>query len=104
MSIVKRTGTLSRDPMRKATLELFLETGNVNARILNAYPTEDQREIRNSATDIARLFGRTISRGEVEDTGVVNDLVDLAITLATHFTLNSKMKVCTSRSFVTVWA
>lgn len=90
--VVKRIGTLSRDPMRKATLELFLETGNVDARILSAYPTEDQQEIRDSATDIARSFGRTISRGEVEDADVVNDLVDLTITLAPHVTLNSKMK------------
>ena len=90
--VVKRIGNLSRDPMRKATLELFLETGNVEARILSAYPTEDQQEIRDSAKDIARSFGRTISRGEVEDAGVVNDLVDLTITLAPHVTLNSKMK------------
>ena len=89
---VKRIGNLSRDPMRKATLELFLETGNVEARIQGAYPTEDQQEIRDSAKDIARSFGRTISRGEVEDAGVVNDLVDLTITLAPHVTLNSKMK------------
>ena len=90
--VVKRIGTLSRDPMRKATLEMFLETGDVDARILSAYPTEDQQDIRDSAKDIARSFGRTISRGEVEDIDVVNDLVDLTITLAPHVTLNSKMK------------
>ena len=90
--VVKRIGTLSRDPMRKATLELFLETGNVDARILSAYPTKDQQEIRDSAKDIARSFGRTISRGEAEDADVVNDLIDLTITLAPHVTLNSKMK------------
>ena len=90
--VVKRIGTLSRDPMRKATLDMFLETGDVDARILSAYPNEDQQDIRDSAKDIARSFGRTISRGEVEDIGVVNDLVDLTITLAPHVTLNSKMK------------
>ena len=90
--IVKRIGTLSRDPMRKATLELFLETGNVEARIRDAYPTEDQQVIRNRADEVARSFGRTISRSEAEDTGVVNELVDLSITLAPHITLNSMMK------------
>ena len=94
--IVKRIGTLSRDPMRKATLELFLETGNVDTRVRSAYPAEDQREIRNSAKELARSFGRTISRGDVEDVSVVNDLVDLTITLAPHFTLDSKMREAVS--------
>ena len=90
--IVKRIGTLSRDPLRKATLDLFFDAGNVDARILSAYPTEEQQDIRDHATEIARSFGRTISRGEVEDASVVNDLVDLSITLAPHITLNSMMK------------
>ncbi|MDE0356990.1 MAG: ATP-binding protein [Gammaproteobacteria bacterium] len=90
--IVKRIGKLSRDPLRKATLELFLETGDVDARILSAYPTADQHDIRDSANEVARSFGRTISRVEAEDADVVNELVDLSITLAPHITLNAMMK------------
>ena len=90
--VVKRIGTLSRDPMRKATVDLFFETGNVEARIQSAYPTQEQQGIRDSAKEIARTFGRTISRGEVEDDSVVSNLVDLSITLAPHWTLDSKMK------------
>ena len=91
-AIVKRIGTLSRDPLRKATLELFLDTGNVEARILEAYPVDDQQGIRVNATEVARSFGRTISRGEAEDPTVVDELVDLSITLAPHITLNNMMK------------
>lgn len=90
--IVKRIGTLSRDPLRKATLELFLETGNVEQRILDAYPAEDQEDIRDNAKEMARSFGRAISRGEAEDPEAVDELVDLSITLAPHVTLNSMMK------------
>ena len=90
--IVKRIGTLSRNPMRETTLQLFFEAGDVETRIRSAYPTEEQQDIRDSAKEIARTFGRTISRGEVEDAGVVNDMVDLSITLAPHVTLNSKMR------------
>jgi len=90
--IVKRIGTLSRDPLRKATLELFLETGNVEERILHAYPADHQEGIRDNARDMARSFGRTISRGEAEDPEAVVELVDLSITLAPHITLNSMMK------------
>ena len=90
--IVKRIGTLSRDPLRKATLALFLDAGDVDARILRAYPTEEHQDIRDSAMEIARSFGRTIRREEAEDASIVEDLVDLSITLAPHITLNSMMK------------
>lgn len=90
--IVKRIGTLSRDPLRKATLQLFLETGDVETRILDAYPADDHQTIREHAKDVARSFGRAISRGEAEDPIVVNELVDLSITLAPHATLSSMMK------------
>ena len=90
--IVKRIGTLSRDPMRKATLDLFLETGSVDERIERAFPDNDQREIRDRAKEVARSFGRTISRTEAEDESVVGDLVDLSINLAPHITLDDMMK------------
>ncbi len=89
--VVKRIGTLSRDPMRKATLDLFFEKGDVKARILKAYPTRQQEGIRDSAENIARMFGRTMSRGEVEDIEVVDSLVELTIDIAPHFTLTTKM-------------
>ena len=90
--IVKRIGTLSRDPLRKATLELFLETGNVEERIVDAYPADHQEGIRDNARDMVRSFGRTISRGEAEDPEAVVELVNLSITLAPHITLNSMMR------------
>ncbi|MDE0626829.1 MAG: hypothetical protein OXH99_10560 [Bryobacterales bacterium] len=90
--MVKRIGTLSRDPLRKATLQLFLETGNVEARILAACPRRDRQGIRERATEVARSFGRTISRGEAADAGVVSEPVDPSITLAPRLTLNSMMK------------
>ncbi|MCY4213014.1 MAG: ATP-binding protein [Gammaproteobacteria bacterium] len=94
--ITKLIGTLSRDPMRKTTRDLFFETGSVEARIHHAYPSEEQKAIRDSAIEIAESFGRTIRRGEIDDSDMVNDLVDLSITLAPHVTLNSKMKEAVS--------
>jgi len=96
--IVKRIGTLSRDPLRKATLQLFFEKGDVEARIQRVYPTEEQQDIRDNAKEIAQTFGRTIRRGEVEDVDIVNDMVDLSITLAPHVTLNSKMREAVANS------
>ena len=90
--VVKRIGTLSRDPMRTATLELFLKTGNVDSCILSAFPLDDQQGIRDCAGEVARSLGRTVTRANAEDASVVEELVDLSITLAPHITLNSMMR------------
>lgn len=100
--VVKRIGTLSRDPLKRATLELFLEVGEVDARIRSAYPTDEQEAIRDNAMEIARIFGRSLSRGEVEDASVVKELVDLSITIAPHITLNSMMKEAVASADTTI--
>ena len=90
--IVSRIGTLSRDPMRKATLDLFFETGRVDKRIQESFPNNSQKDIRDQAIKVAQMFGRTISRAEAIDRDVVGDLVDLSITLAPHVTLDEMMR------------
>ena len=90
--MVKRIGTLSRNPMRKATLDTFFEIGHVTDRVQKSYPSENQQEIRETAINVAKTFGRTISLSEAEDETVVKDLVDLSITLAPHVTLDEKMR------------
>ena len=100
--VVKRIGTLSRNPLRLATLELFLDVGEVDSRIQSAYPTEEQQAIRDRAKEIAQIFGRSLSRGEVEDASVVKELVDLSISIAPHVTLNSMMKEAVASADTTI--
>ncbi len=90
--MVKRIGTLARDPVRKATLDLFFETGNVKQRLLSAFSGPEQRPIRDRAETMAKMFGRTISRIEAENNDVVEELVALSITLAPHITLKDMMR------------
>ena len=90
--IVQVIGTLARDPMRKATLQMFLETGHVEERIKQTFPGDEQKEIRDHAFEIARTFGRTMSRPDAQDVTIVDDFVDLSITLAPHITLDDMMR------------
>ena len=90
--VVRRIGNMSRDPLRQATLDIFLETGNVESKILEEYPNEDHAAIRNQALVMAKLFGRTISRTEAQDEKIVGDLVGLSIFLAPHVTLNEMLR------------
>ena len=90
--IVQRIGTLSRDPMRKAALDMFFETGQVEERVRDAYPSANEEPIRKQAVEVAKTFGRTVGRANAEDREAVKDLVDLSINLAPHITLNEMMK------------
>ena len=90
--IVQRIGTLSRDPMRKATLQIFFETGEVKERVHDAYPSRDEDPIRKQAVEVATTLGRTVSRSDAEDREVVGDLVNLSIALAPHITFDEMMR------------
>ena len=89
--MVRRIGKLSRDPMRKATLDVFMETGRVEERIRAQFPSNDQEGIRERASNLAKMFGQRISRAEAEDVEAVNHLVDLSVEFAPHITLDDMM-------------
>ena len=90
--MVRRIGTLSRDPMRRATLDMFLERGRVEDRLRELFPQDDDEPIRARATELAKMFGRTMNRGDVDDEEAVGDLVNLSIELAPHVTLDAMMR------------
>ncbi len=92
--MVAMIGTFARDPSRKATLDLFLENGNVEDRIDRHFGYEN-KDMRRQALVIAKKFGRTMSRDDVNDASVIDDLVELAILLAPHMTLDQVMREAT---------
>lgn len=96
--VVKRIGTLARDPSRKSARDLFFETGDVENRIRSEYPSKNVIEIRNRANDLAEKLGRTVNRDDASDPDVVGDLVDLSILLAPHVTLDEVMRTAVKKS------
>ena len=90
--VVRRIGKLSRDPMRKAILDVFMETGRVEERIRAQFPSDDQDGIRERASNLAKMFGQRISRAEAEDAEAVSHLVDLSVEFAPHITLDDMMR------------
>ena len=91
-SLVKKIGNISRDPMRKKIWEDFLETGRVDERIANEFPDPQQEAIRDNAKELARLLGQTMRREEARDAAVVETMIQLALTLAPHVTLDKKLR------------
>ena len=90
--IIKKIGYLARDPMRKKTWDRFAEVGNVEERIVEAFPADGQKAIRDRARELVRLLGQTIRADEVEDIDVVEPMVQLSLTLAPHITLDDKLR------------
>lgn len=90
--VVLKIGTLARDPLRKKTWERFLEVGKVKDKILQAFPSDEEAEIRERAEQVAKLLGQTIRSDEVEEKDVVDSMVQLSLTLAPHVTLDAKLR------------
>ena len=91
-NVVKHIGKMARNPQRRNTMEIFLETGNVKQRILETFPRRDFGPIRERAMGLARMMGRKISPEEAKDKEAVEELVKLSISLAPHVTLDEKLK------------
>lgn len=91
-------GKIARDPARKAILELFWATGNVEEHILSHFPGDRQEAIRDNAEELAKSFGRTFNRADAEDRAVVRRYVNISILLAPHITLDRMMQEAASRA------
>lgn len=90
--LVRTMGRLTREPMRKQTLDLFLEASRVDQRIQDAFPLEEQEAIRDNATKLARGLGRTMRADEVQDGEVVEHWVNLILILAPQLALGKTMQ------------
>ena len=90
--VISQMGQMTRDPMRQQTQARFLEVGQVQMRIEEAFPNPDQGDIHAKAQELARRLGKTIRADEVEDAEVVKPIVDLTLILAPHIMLDEKLK------------
>ena len=90
--LVGKIGHLSRGPMRQKTRDRFMEVGKVGERIAKTFPDDQLIEIRKNAKELAQLIGQSMRPGEVEDSNFVDSMVDLALSIAPHVTLDKNLK------------
>ncbi|MGE4551806.1 MAG: ATP-binding protein, partial [Desulfovibrionaceae bacterium] len=90
--VIRRLGTLSRDPMRKKLLVQFMEVSKAEERVQAEYPGGDLEPIRENALHYARILGQKINAEELKDQRAVDSLLDLALVLAPHVTLDKKLR------------
>ena len=90
--VVKVLGNITRDPLRLQTWELFQKTGNLRARVEDAFPIKDHESIRENAYAIAKQLGKAIRAEEAMDKSIVTPLIDLSVMLAPHMTLDTMLR------------
>ena len=91
-TVVLKMGNTSRNPMKKKAWEEFRDTSKIDEKIIEAFPIENQKPIRENALEIAKLVGRTMREEEVKDKERTSSIVELSLTLAPHVTLDKKLR------------
>ena len=90
--LIKKIGSLSRDPVRQRAWKRFIEVSNIKERIHGEFPGNDQEAIRQQAMELGKLVGRSMRHDEIDDIRIVEQMVQLVFTLAPHITLDEKLR------------
>lgn len=91
-SVVKRIGTITREPKRKRSWQTFLEITDFESRVRDAFPLEAQEEIRDNVLEIAKIIAQTTREEEFQDPHNMEPIVMLSLLLGPHITLDRKLR------------
>jgi hypothetical protein len=91
-AVVKRLGTLTREPTRKKSWELFKELSKIENRIDEAFPSGGQRSIRENTLEIAKTIAKTTREDELREPEHIESVVQLSLLLGPHITLDQKLR------------
>ena len=90
--LVKKIGSITREPRRKKAWELFKEVSKIEKRIAEEYPSEGQQSIREKTLDIAKIIAKTTREDELREPEQVESLIQLSLLLGPHITLDQKLR------------
>lgn len=91
-AVVRKIGTRSRDPMKQKTWDRFKDAAKLEDRVQEAFPRNDQENLREHAVTVAKMIGQTIRPDEIEDAERVESFVQLSLMLAPVITLDEKLR------------
>ena len=91
-TIVKRIGSITREPRRKKAWEIFKELSNIDKVVEKTFPDPDQKSIRDNTMEIAKSVARTAREDELRDPQQLSALVQLSLLLGPHITLDKKLR------------
>ncbi|WP_434684584.1 ATP-binding protein [Pseudanabaena minima] len=92
LGLLKKIGNMSRDPLKKKTWDVFKETSNIEEKIDQAFPRDNQKVIREQAIEFAELIGKKMRMEEAESPERTEDIVQLSLMFAPHVTLDKALR------------
>lgn len=90
--LIKRIGTISREPQRKRSWELFKEKSKIEEKVAKSFPAADQEKIREDTIQIAKTIAQTTRDEELKDDSQVESLLQLSMLLGPNITLDHKLR------------
>lgn len=90
--LVKKIGSISREPKRKLAWEIFQETSKIREIIENAFPGPKQKEIRDNTIEMAKIIAQRTNEEDLQDPDHAASLVNLSLLFGPHITLDRKMR------------
>jgi hypothetical protein len=90
--LVKKIGALSRNPMREKAWDVFRRVTNFEEQVKKEFSLPDQKDIRNRAMQIGRLFGGAARPDELADPERAGDIAQLSLMLAPVIELDEKLR------------
>ena len=91
-NLVKKLGTITREPRRKKAWEVFEERSKIQERVVKAFPADVQKAIRENTLEIAKTIAKTTREDDLQDQGHIDALVQLSLLLGPHITLDQKLR------------
>lgn len=91
-SLVKLLGKITREPMRVSAWEKFQEESKIEAKVEEAFPGRDNKDIREQTMEMAETIAKAARKDELEDPQTVECFVQLSLLLGPHITLDRKLK------------
>lgn len=89
--VVKTIGSITREPMRKAAWDTFKDNTKIEEKVERAFPAADQQDIRERTLEIAKTISKAARNDELEDPMQCQALLDLAMLLGPHISLERKL-------------
>ena len=90
--LVKKIGVITRQPQRKKAWQYFEEVSKIEEKVLKAFPSDGQKEIRENTLKLAKVVAQSTRQDEFDNHEVVQSIVDLSILLGPHITLDEKLR------------
>jgi Histidine kinase-, DNA gyrase B-, and HSP90-like ATPase len=91
-SVLKLISKISRNPMKKKIWDLFVEKADLDRALIQAFPLQQDRELRENAKRALRILAQNVREDELSDGDYVQNVVQLGVLLGPLITVDEELR------------